>query len=478
MATVTLHVDDPEIGQISPLLHGHFAEHLGRCIYDGLWTGTQLNEPVIEALQRINPPVVRWPGGCFADDYHWRDGIGPWSGRPRTVNIHWGQTVEDNSFGTHEFLALCRRLGAEPYLAGNVGSGTPQELRDWVEYCNFAGDSRLAQERAANGSPAPFGVRWWGVGNENWGCGGDMAPDDYCREYKRFAVFLRDYSETSLQLVACGPNGFDLEWTRRFFAKLKDYGAPRLHAFAAHYYCGTAGTATQYTEAQWYELLKSARRIEELVVRTRTLMDGHDPERKIKLLVDEWGTWHTPTPGQNPAWLFQQSTVRDALVAAMSLDIFHNHADKIAMANIAQFVNVLQAMVLTDGDRLLCTPTYHVFDLYQKHRGGQALRPRIDAGEAAPGVPVLSGSGSRHGDQIVLTLVNSSASDAVPVVVALRGASGQIVAATTLCGPDIQAHNTFEQPNQVTPKPLSAAPDRLVLPAASVTLIEMRMGAT
>jgi alpha-N-arabinofuranosidase len=306
-AKVSVLLDEP-IGHIRPELYGHFLEHLGGCANDGIWVGTDskirniegLRADIVEALRAIRAPVLRWPGGCFADDYHWEDGVGPRDKRPRTVNIWWGHSIEDNHFGTHQFMRLCELTGARPYLAGNLGSGTVREMRDWVEYCNFAGDSTLARQRAANGSAYPFNVSYWGVGNENWGCGGNFCPEDYAAEYKRYANYLRDYGDAKLLLIACGPDSgrpeFHSDWTRRFFNKLGRFD--RIHGLAAHYYCGTAGTATSYTTDQWYELLLKASRMTGVIETHRAIMDEYDRERKIGLLVDEWGTWHPPTPGK------------------------------------------------------------------------------------------------------------------------------------------------------------------------------------
>jgi alpha-L-arabinofuranosidase len=462
-ATIDILLNEP-IGTISPHLHGHFMEHLGGCIYEGCWVGEDspilntggVRNDVVEALKAIGAPNIRWPGGCFADDYHWQDGIGPWEKRPKRINMHWGNVIDNNHFGTHEFLAFCKAVGAEPYLCGNVGSGTPQELRDWVEYCNYPEGSTWAELRAANGAPEPFGVRYWGVGNENWGCGGHFTPEDYGTEYRRFATYLRNWGDTKLFLIACGPNGNDLDWTRRFFEKLrKSYSnyAPPIHGFSAHYYCGTAGTATEYTEAQWYELLWKAIQMESLITQQRGLLDAFDPERKIGLIIDEWGTWHPPTPGQNPAFLWQQNTVRDALVAALSLDIFHRHAEKLVMTNIAQTINVLQALLLTDGNKMVKTPTYHVYDLYRPHQGGQSVRILFDTPETeatvngkAQKLPLLSGSASVKGDTLTVTVVNTSATETVAANLRMFGGEAAEPMAARLSYPqgDIRAHNTFD----------------------------------
>jgi alpha-N-arabinofuranosidase len=361
-----------------------------------------------------------------------------------------------------------------------------------VEYCNFPGDSDYARQRAADGSPEPLGVRYWGVGNENWGCGGNFTPEDYGTEYRRFATYLRNWGETPLYLIACGPPGNDLDWTRRFFAKLKkDYwGGPPIHGYAAHYYCGTAGTATEYTEAQWHELLAKAIQMEPLVVQQRALMDAFDPERKIGLIVDEWGTWHPPTPGRNPAFLWQQNTIRDALVAALTLDIFNRHADKVVMANIAQTINVLQALLLTDGEQIVKTPTYHVYDLYQPHKGGTAVRalfgtPELDVtiGNQTRKLPVLSGSASMKGNTVTLTVVNASATTAAEARLRWLGAgTPKTLEAAWLEYPagDIRAHNTFAAAETVALRgtessPLASGESVYTFPPASVTRLTLML---
>jgi alpha-N-arabinofuranosidase len=485
-ARVSISLADP-IATIHPDVYGHFAEHLGTCCYGGLWRGASegMNPDVVAAIRRVRPPVIRWPGGCFADDYHWEDGVGPPEARPRTVNIHWGNVVEDNSFGTHEFLAFCESVGAAPYLCGNVGSGSPSEMRDWVEYVNFDGDSTLAQLRAEHGHPEPFRVRYWGVGNENWGCGGNMEPEEYAREYRRYSTYLRDFSDTPLFLIACGPNGNDPEWTRRFFSSLGR--VRRVHGWAAHYYCGTAGTATEYTDEQWYELLEKAARVERLVTQQRAILDGFDPERKIGLIVDEWGTWHPPTPGRNPKFLWQQNTLRDALVAALSLDVFNRHADKVRMANIAQTVNVLQALVLAEDGKTITTPTGHVYAMYADHQGAESLRTHVEADAVSftaagrpHSLPGLMGSASRQGDRVLLTLVNPKLGRPLEVAVTLReGGELREASATVLSHDDCRAHNTFDDPEVLAPRPApipaSGRTFTVTVAAQSVTALSMRV---
>ena len=496
-ANIDLVLSEP-IGVINPNIYGHFMEHLGACIYDGCWVGENSSIPntrgfrtdLVEAMRKLKPPIIRWPGGCFADDYHWQDGIGPRSERPRSINIHWGNVVESNEVGTHEFMDFCAMVGADPYFCGNLGSGTVREMRDWVEYCNYPGDSTLALQRGQNGSPEPLGVKYWGVGNENWGCGGNFSPEDYGTEYRRYSTYLRNLGDTKLFLIACGPAQNDLDWTRRFFTKLrKDFWhGTDIHGYAAHYYCGTAGTSTEYTEAEWYELLHSALGIEPLIVQQRALMDGFDPERKIGLLVDEWGTWHKAEKGRNSAFLWQQNTVRDGLVAALTLDVFNRHADKVVMSNIAQTINVLQAMILTEGEKMILTPTYHVYDLYSDHQGGQSIRLLASGPEIqTPKGPItqVSGSCSVKGNTMTLTMVNASATEVAETAVRLFGGSvTNVVSVSGLTFPDgdIRAHNTFDDPSVVTVGVLAGVVRDVdggllaTLPAASVVKVTLTLG--
>jgi len=494
-ARLTIDPADP-IAVINPNIYGHFAEHLGRCIYDGIWVGEDSPIPntdgfrndILQVLRKMKAPIIRWPGGCFADDYHWQDGIGPASQRPRRINIHWGEVIETNQVGTQEFVRFCRLVGAEPYFCGNVGSGTVRELRDWVEYCNFPGDSSWGKQRAADGSPQPLDIAYWGVGNENWGCGGHFSPEDYGTEFRRYASFLRSFGGKSLFLIACGPSGNDVEWTNRFFRKLNmDYWQfHNIHGYAAHYYCGTAGNATEYTLDQWYQLIEQGLRMEALVVQQRAAMDAFDPQRRIGLIVDEWGTWHPVEKGTNPRFLYQQSSLRDALVAATSLDIFNRHADKVVMANIAQTVNVLQAMVLTQGAEMLVTPTGYVYQMYAPHQGGQSLHTRLETdsvsferGGKTESLPAVAGSASLKGHSLFLTLTNAHATQPAELSLQLLGnASIQSASAALLAG-EIHAHNTFEQPNTVMPAAypvdIQGSLSKLHLPPACVLSVEMQL---
>ena len=494
MAHITIDPEDTG-STIHPEVYGHFAEHLGRCIYDGIWVGEDSPIPntagfrndVIAALKTMKPPVIRWPGGCFADDYHWQDGIGPRDKRPRRINIHWGEVIETNQVGTQEFVRFCRLVGAEPYFCGNVGSGTVRELRDWVEYCNFGGDSTWAEQRAADGSPQPLDITYWGVGNENWGCGGHFSPEDYCAEYRRYASFMRGFGKRPY-LIACGPSSNDVEWTNRFFRKLrKDYwDFENILGFAAHYYCGTAGTATQYSVDQWYQLIAKGLEMEDLVVQQRAAMDAYDPQRKIGLIIDEWGTWHPVEPGTHPRFLYQQNTIRDALVAATTLDIFNRHADKVVMSNIAQTVNVLQAVVLTEGERMLVTPTGHVYEMYSSHQGGKSVRVRVESetisfkrGEKDGSLAAVAASASIKEKSLFLTVTNSHADRADELTVNLQGGAVIDRAEARVLSGEIHVHNTFDQPETVKPVPLavqaSGSELKITLPAASVAAVSVQI---
>jgi len=492
-----------EIGVINPYLHGHFAEHLGELIYPGVYVGPEspipntagIRNDVVEALRPLEIPVLRWPGGCFADTYHWRDGIGPVAGRPKRVNVHWGMAEEPNHFGTHEFIALCRALGAEPYFAANLGSAAPAESREWVEYCNFGGSSALADERRANGGDEPFHVRYWGIGNENWGCGGHMTPEQYAEEFARYRTFVFNYPGTQVEAIACGPNEWHWDWTRGFFETMKRRNRLRMvQGFAGHYYCWTAGNATEYSESQWLELLAKAAAMEGIVTGHRAIMDEYDPERKIKLIYDEWGAWHPVEKGKPAGGLYQQSTIRDACVAALTLDIFHNHADKLFMCNIAQMINVLQAVLLVEEDKVVKTPTYHIFDLYRPHKGAKAVRfvseaDVISDGEASAehcrrcfitkqpfGLRAVQGSASIKNGDLCVTLVNSHPAQTVDLEIDLHHSRMESAEMVTLKTADIHDHNTFARPDLVqlsAPQVVKASGSRLCfpLPAASVARV-------
>lgn len=478
---------------ISRHIYGQFAEHLGRDIYDGVWvrgrtadSSWRLRDDVIEALRRIRVPNLRWPGGCFADYYHWRDGIGPAARRPRMVNVLWGNVVEDNSFGTHEFMELVRRIGADPFVVGNVGSGAPREMAEWWEYLNHPGGSSLADERAANGHAAPYNVRWFGVGNESWGCGGAMRPEFYADQYRRFAEFLRPFNDSTRPFrVATGASGDNYAWTE---VLMREAGR-MIDGLDLHHYTvvGTwqrKGSATEFGEREWFLALQRARRMDELVTRHSAIMDRYDPTRRVALIVGEWGIWHDVEPGSNPGFLYQQNTLRDALVASTTLDIFNRHADRVRGANIAQMVNVLQAMVLTRGPQMILTPTYHVFEMYTVHHDAVMLPLTVTSaglyGFGGDSLPAVSASASRDRRGVVhLTMSNLDATQPRAVEAELRGTSAAAVTGRILTAPAINSHNTFERPDVVRPAPFSGAQVKggrltVTLPPRSVVVLELR----
>ena len=487
-------VIDADLGRdtISRNIYGQFAEHLGRGIYDGLWTRAgatgewHLRDDVIEALKKLHVPNVRWPGGCFADRYHWQDGIGPRDKRPTIVNTMWGNVTEDNSFGTHEYMELVQRLGAAPFVVGNVGSGSVREMADWWEYVNFPGKSPMADLRRANGRAEPWNVRLWGVGNESWGCGGSMTPEHYADVYKNFATFLPSYGRGTARAIriATGPNVDDFHWTE---VVMRDAGG-MIDGLDLHYYTVVGpwshkGSATQFTEREWFTAFQKALRMEELVTRHAAIMDRFDPRKRVALVVGEWGMWHDVEPGTNPGFLYQQNSLRDALVAAVTLDIFNRHADRVRMANIAQFVNVLQSMILTSGDSMLLTPTYHVFEMYTVHQDAVMLPLTLDAGTYeldGQSVPAVSASASRDAQgRVHVTLTNIDPNKARTVDVDVRGAHAMQVSGRILTAPAMNSYNTFAHPDVVRPAEfrgatLSGGTLHVALPAHSVVVLELK----
>ena len=457
MTTLTINTKSPK-NTINRNIYGHFSEHLGRCIYGGLYLDGQLNEKAVEALRDIQVPVLRWPGGCFADEYHWKDGIGPNEQRKTIINTHWGGVTEDNSFGTHEFMELCAAIGCEPYVNGNLGSGTVQEMSEWVEYLTFEGVSPMAALREQNGRKEAWKLKYFGVGNENWGCGGNMRPEYYADEYRRYNTYVRNYGENKLYRIACGANSHDYNWTDVVMERAVQF----MDAITLHYYTlpnddwQKKGAATGFDEAAYYTTLKKALFMDELVAKHSRIMDKHDPAGRVGLIVDEWGTWYDVEPGTNPGFLYQQNTMRDALVAACTLNIFNKHSQRVVMANLAQTVNVLQAVLLTDGDQVVKTPTYHVFDLYKAHQDATLLDSFVDVpqtGLEGAEVPALHVSASQNAaGEIHITLANLSLTDNIPVTCPLTASS---VTARILTG-SMDAHNTFEAPEAVAIIPFTA----------------------
>ena len=486
---ISVHVDAARPGvTINKNLYGHFSEHLGRCVYGGLYVGEDSPIPnvkgmrtdVVEALKRIHVPVLRWPGGCFADEYHWQDGIGPKAGRKRMVNTKWGYVVEDNSFGTHEFMELCSQIGCEPYINANVGAGTVREMAEWVEYLNSEGDSSVVRQRWANGRKEPFGVKYWGVGNESWGCGGNMRPEYYADEYRRYQTYCRNYGENKLFRIACGPSGGDWRWTET----LMERAGQHLDALTLHHYTipggewDKKGQATVFDADLYYSTLKNANAMDGIIRAHLAAMDRYDREHRVGLIVDEWGCWYDVEPGTNPGFLYQQNTMRDAMVAALTLNIFNSHADRVCMANIAQTVNVLQAVILTDGDRMVLTPTYHVFDLYQAHMDAALLPSAVFADTLPGGVKQVTASASLKDGAATVTLANLHYSEAAEVLLTVDGME-KAAYEIQLLSAEPHAFNDFDHPADVRIAPSDAIrrTERglvLTLPPCSVAAVTLR----
>ncbi len=446
-------------GHINPEIYGHFSEHLGRCIYNGIYVGENSSVPnvngirsdIVVAFRNIRLPVLRWPGGCFADEYHWKDGIGDKSKRKKMVNTNWGGVTEDNSFGTHEFMELCEQVGCQPYIAGNVGSGTVRELSEWVEYMTFDGVSPMTDLRKANGREKPWKLKYLGIGNENWGCGGSMRPEYYADEYRRYQSFCKNYSGNELFKIACGPSSDDYWWTEVMMKNLNKYHAKGI---ALHFYAiddwNNKGSATVFSDEEYYKLLSTANYMDTLLTRHTEIMNRYDPDNEIGLIVDEWGCWYDVEPGTNPGFLYQQNTMRDAIVAALTLNIFNRHSKRVVMANLAQAVNVLQALILTEGEKMIKTPTYHVFDLFKEHQDGEAVYCFCENENACDGknVPMISSSASVKDGVMTITLANCSLDEAADISCSVCNFSGAQAAAKILTG-DARAFNDFDTPNTV-----------------------------
>jgi len=490
-ATLRIEAEQPG-AVVSPEIYGQFAEHLGTGIYGGIWVGESSSIPntrgmrndVLDALRKLKVPVVRWPGGCFADEYHWKDGIGPRDQRPAMINTNWGGVVEDNSFGTHEFLDFCDLIGAEPYISGNLGSGTVQEMSEWVEYMTSDADSPMANLRRANGRDEPWEIKYFGIGNENWGCGGNMTPEFYADQYRRYNCYLKNYSGNHLVRVACGPSGDDYNWTKVLMDKT--FGS--VDALSLHNYTlptgdwSKKGSALNFSEKEWFQTMKNTLRMNDFVKGHCAVMDKKDPEKKVGLYVDEWGTWYDAEPGENPGFLIQQNSLRDAVLAAVNLDIFQAHADRVRMANIAQMVNVLQSMILTDGPKMLLTPTYHVFEMYSVHQGGTSIPVKLCGPDyAMDGERISALDATATMDQagrIHLSLVNIDPNKPAVVRCSFEGFDCATVTGRVLTADKMDAHNTFDDPTAVQPAPFDGASIEdgslvVCLPAKSVVVLEL-----
>ncbi len=498
---VTIRADQPgEV--INPNVYGQFAEHLGAGIYEGVWVGEKSNIPntngfrndVIQALKNLKVPVVRWPGGCFADEYHWRDGVGDRAKRPVKVNTHWGGVAETNEFGTHEFMAFAEMIGTKVYISGNVGSGSPQEMADWMEYMTSNTVSTLANERRKNGRDQPWEVHFFGVGNETWGCGGNMTPEYYANLFRQYATYVKAPRGHRPKIVASGGHDEQTEWV--------DVLTRNVHrdmdAISHHYYTlptgvwQNKGNAVGFPETEWISTLANTMRIDEYITKNVKILEERDPQNRTALYVDEWGTWYDPEPGREPGFLYQQNSLRDALVAGLNFNIFHRHARRVQMTNIAQMVNVLQAMILTDGSKMALTPTYHAFQMYIPFQGATVLPAEIETPNYALGkyaVPSVSVSAARDTlGNLQLALVNLDPKREAAVTVRVTGAQPKGGAPTTatpstamgrvLTASAMDAHNTPDQPQLVAPAKISAKKSGgalvLTLPPMSVSVVQMK----
>lgn len=489
--TLTIYSDSVK-HKISKHIYGQFSEHLGKSIYGGIWVGENSKIPntmgirndVAAALKKIKIPNLRWPGGCFADEYHWMDGIGPREKRPKIVNTNWGGVTEDNSFGTHEFLNFCELIGTEPYISANVGSGSVEEMAKWVEYVNAEGESPMADLRRKNGRDKPWNVKYWGVGNESWGCGGNMRPEYYADLYRRYSTYCRNYGNNKLFRIASGATDYDYNWSE---VLLKNIGY-KMDAFSLHYYTvkgweGSKGSATKFTEEEYAATIAKSLGIEEVLQKHIALMNKYDTANKIGLIVDEWGTWFDVETGTQPGFLYQQNTLRDALVAAVTLNIFHKYGERIIMSNLAQMVNVLQALILTDNEKMVLTPTYHIFDLYKVHQDATFIPSSLVSETYKMGgksIPALNVSCSKSADGALhVSIANVNPTKQISLLCKLEAMKAKSVTARVLSSKEIQNHNTFATPDNVTIKDFKSFKlkgDQLTvdIPAKSVIVLEIR----
>jgi alpha-N-arabinofuranosidase len=488
---VTIRADQPG-PTINPNVYGQFAEHLGTGIYEGVWVGEKSDIPntngyrndVIAALKNLRVPVVRWPGGCFADEYHWRDGIGPREGRPVKVNTHWGGVAETNEFGTHEFMAFAEMIGTKVYISGNVGSGSPQEMADWMEYMTSNTVSTLANLRRKNGREEPWEVQFFGIGNETWGCGGNMTPEFYANLFRQYATYVKAPRGHRPKIIASGGNDAGTDWASVLTTNVhRD-----MDAISHHYYTTPTGVwqkkgnSVGFPEEQWIGTLANTMKIDEYITSNVKILDKNDPKGNVAFYVDEWGTWYDPEPGREPGFLYQQNSLRDALVVGLNFNIFHTHAKRVQMTNIAQMVNVLQAMILTDGPRMALTPTYHVFQMYIPFQGATFLPTEVNTPEYKLGkdtVPSVSVTAARDIEgKVQLALVNLDPHREAVVTTTVTGAQAKSAAGRVLTAKAMDAHNTVDAPELVKPAPISAkrSGDKLTLrlPAKSVTVVKLQ----
>ena len=502
MATPAVFAESASVGidihseQPGPVLnkniYGQFMEHLGRGIYEGVWVGEDSNIPnqdgfrldVLKALKDLKVPLLRWPGGCFADEYHWRDGIGPREERPRTVNSNWGGVIEDNAFGTHEFFAFAELLGAETYVNGNLGTGSPREMVEWLHYMTSEADTTLVRERKKNGRDKPFKVDYFAVGNESWGCGGNMTPDYYADLYKHYSAFLKAPEDNLPKFIASGGTNDQTDWTQTLAEKIKPSWSLRMNAISHHYYTiptnnwETKGSATDFPKEEWFSALQQTLLIEDYIVENTAILDEHDPEKKIGFYIDEWGTWYDVDKGTNPGFLYQQNSLRDAIIAGLNIHIFNRHAERVQMTNIAQMVNVLQAMILTDKEKMVLTPTYYAFQMHIPFQDATYLPISLSAtpvykqGDAS--IPAISASAAKALDgNTYISIVNTQLEGAIEVTLEqVKQARGKVLSSDIM-----DEHNTFEQPDNIQPSDYSANLENgkavILVPAKSLMVLNL-----
>jgi alpha-N-arabinofuranosidase len=491
-ATIDISDGDTKV-KISRNIYGHFAEHLGRCIYDGFYVGESSKIPntngvrkdIINALKKMKIPVLRWPGGCFADTYHWKDGIGPKDKRPSMVNRWWGGVTENNSFGLHDFLNMCELLGAEPYLAGNIATGTVQEFADFVLYTNTNAKNPMSEWRKQNGRDKPWNVKYWGVGNEAWGCGGNMTPEYYVNEFKKYSTFMTDWTNSDkIFRVASGANVADYHWTETL---MKNIPKNLMEGIALHHYSfvewDNKGPATGFTEDQYFKTIERALFMDTLVINHSAIMDKYDPQKRIALVVDEWGGWYNVEPNTNPAFLYQQNTMRDAMIAGVTLNIFQKHADRVRMANLAQCVNVLQAVILTDKEKMILTPTYHVMEMYNVHQDASLLDVKISSGNYVfngKSLQAVSASASKDSLGVIhISLVNIDPSKSQKITINMSGSKPAAVTGRILASKKLQDYNSFDEPEKIKPAAFTGASIEnnsisVNMPPASVVVLTVK----
>ncbi|MCD7726735.1 MAG: alpha-N-arabinofuranosidase [Ruminococcus sp.] len=491
MKQAQLKIDrEKKLSKVSKNIYGHFSEHLGRCIYDGIYVGEDskikningMRSDVVDALKEIGTPVLRWPGGCFADEYHWKDGIGEKSKRRKMINTNWGGTVEDNSFGTHEFFELCEQIGCEPYIAGNMGSGTVQEMSEWIEYMTFDGESDIANLRRKNGRDKAWKLKYFGIGNESWGCGGSMSPEYYSDVYRQYQSFCKNLSGNQIYKVACGPNADDYNWTDKIMSRLDPNW--HLNAISLHYYTiptgdwGKKGSATEFSDAEYYSTISKTLYMDELITKHSEIMKKYDPNGRVKLFVDEWGIWCDVEEGTNPGFLYQQNSMRDAIIAAINLNIFNQHSDVVGMANIAQVVNVLQSVVLTDGEQMVKTPTFYVFKMFKPHHDATLISSEISnvsTGDNQNEMPALSCSVTESEGGIFATISNCSLNDDITLTIN----QGNVASAQIITAGSARSYNDFGEDEKVTLKDYAdfrcdGDSTEIIIPRCSVVSVKLQ----